>query len=158
MPAHIGIVACSAEGALQCYQTIRVWKARCCWIWLVDREVYPQALALATCNVQAVRLHDADRDHVGLAASRQWLLGAPGLIKGPAARASATARTLTPLEPQALLPTSGGRVGKVLITWPCCTLHGGGLRVTVSTAFHMPNENGQRELHAICGDIRWPRS
>ncbi len=49
-------------------------------------------------------------------------------------------------------------LGKVQITRPYRTLHGGGLCVTVSTAFHMPNENGQRQLHVICGDVRWPRS
>jgi EAL domain-containing protein (putative c-di-GMP-specific phosphodiesterase class I) len=46
--------------------------------------------------------------------------------------------------------------GKVQITRPYRTLHGGGLCVTVSIAFHRMNEEGQREVFVVCGDVRWP--
>jgi EAL domain-containing protein (putative c-di-GMP-specific phosphodiesterase class I) len=46
--------------------------------------------------------------------------------------------------------------GKVQITRPYRTLHGGGLCLTVSIAFHRLNEEGQREMFVACGDVRWP--
>lgn len=45
--------------------------------------------------------------------------------------------------------------GKVQVTRPYRTLHGTHLCVTVSTAFHLPGDNGG-DLHVVCGDLICP--
>lgn len=95
-----------------------------------------------------------------------YLLGPDGRQLGPHVwtRSRDGARTFAPL-----MESDGARwgrrpyfrravdeVGKVQITRPYRTLHGGGLCVTVSTAFHLLNEEGQREMVVVCGDVRWP--
>jgi EAL domain-containing protein (putative c-di-GMP-specific phosphodiesterase class I) len=98
-----------------------------------------------------------------------YLLGADGRQVGQHAWARAPrdrARSFKPLE-----DSEGARwgrrpyfrravdaVGKVQITRPYRTLHGGNLCVTVSVAFHRTNDDGMRELFVMCGDVRWTAS
>jgi EAL domain-containing protein (putative c-di-GMP-specific phosphodiesterase class I) len=46
-------------------------------------------------------------------------------------------------------------VGKVQVTRPYRTLHGGGLCVTVSAAFPVAAVGGASALQVICGDLHW---
>jgi EAL domain-containing protein (putative c-di-GMP-specific phosphodiesterase class I) len=46
-------------------------------------------------------------------------------------------------------------IGRVQVTRPYRTLHGGHLCVTVSAAFLAPMPNGETQTRVICGDVRW---
>jgi len=145
--------------------------------WREDKNEYQERMAPYLNGISQVSMllqgdcsmEDACKPFVSLAQAEVcYLLGPDGRQVGPHVWTGSRdgARTFAPLQ-----DSDGARwsrrpyfrravdgLGKVQITRPYRTLHGGGLCVTVSTAFHMPNKNGQQELHVICGDIRWPRS
>jgi EAL domain-containing protein (putative c-di-GMP-specific phosphodiesterase class I) len=145
--------------------------------WRDDREVYREATApylqgIAHAGVLlqgGSSMEDACKPFLSLPqADVCYLLGPDGRQLGPHVWTGLRdgVRTFVPLQ-----DSEGARwgrrpyfrravdgMGKVQITRPYRTLHGGGLCVTVSAAIHLLNDDGQREMVVICGDVRWPNS
>jgi aspartate/glutamate racemase len=67
VPLHIGIVACSAEGAALCYRTICAEGAAVLGLtgthWLLSSEVYSQKLKER--GLACIRPSDTERDEMG---------------------------------------------------------------------------------------------